>query len=112
MRRQAIITLAGRGYIVGPLTVGQAEDVLIAAAAPDPNAPTDPKAAMKAQFKRNREIIAVAIGNPDLTAESIETSTEITRAEIVGALDVILEMSGLVPKKTDDNPGEAAPAAE
>jgi hypothetical protein len=112
MRRQATISLAGKEYMVGPLTVGHLEDITIAAAAPDTEAPPDVKAAMKRQMRRRREVIAVGVRDAEITADSIEVSTEITAAEILTAFNTIMELSELTAKPSGDNSGETAPAAD
>lgn len=103
---QNTITLAGQEYTIAQLTLGQIEDLQVAVAAQSTG---DPQKDVRVGMKRGRDIIAAAIGNYGVTADSLKAMA-ISLAEFNAAVSTILEFSGLIRKK-DTSPGEAAAEA-
>ncbi|MGH6967577.1 MAG: hypothetical protein ACREEN_00535 [Stellaceae bacterium] len=105
------ITLAGVEYPVDQLTLGQIEDLSVAALLPDD---PDPQANVRRGFQRARETIAAALSKtaPDMTAEKLRDLV-VTREEFNAAYRKVLEFSGLLPRDAEKalQPGEVAAGA-
>jgi hypothetical protein len=100
------VTLAGKGYIVKQLNLGQLRDLSIGVTLPDAE---DPQETIGRSFDRAVSVIAAAIRemNPELNAQALYKMS-ITRNEMREATDLILKFAGLI---TETTPGETAGAA-
>lgn len=107
--KETTITLAGKTYVIQPLTLGQLEDHDVAVSLPDS---TDPRENTRRSYVRVREVIASALadGYPEMTAEALK-KLRVSRDELMGAYNAVLVHSGLVPKEKDKRPGEEEPPA-
>ena len=105
-----VITLAGKEYpIPTPLTLGQIIDLKIAVVRPTS---PDPQEEMRRSYQRSIDIIAAALGGkyPEITTVSLP-AMPISDDELTRACNIVLDISGLIPKK-DAKSGEAQAGAQ
>jgi hypothetical protein len=103
------VTLAGKPYTIGQLTIGQQRDLSIGVSLPENKA--DPQDNIRRAFDRNIAVIAAALSmdHPEMTTAALLQLRGCTAAERIAAVNTILEYAGLVP--AEKQPGEADAAS-
>ena len=98
------IHLAGNQFTIGPLSIGQLEELHVGVLEPPVN---DPQENARQLWKRNRAIIvaALSLDHPEITLEVL-TKMRVGNAKTLAKIvDSILAFSGLI----DEKPKESAP---
>lgn len=105
------VTLAGKPYTIGMLTIGQQRDLGIGVMLQDVK--DDPQENMRRAFDRNLTILAAGLSmdHPDMTVATLLQMRGVTAQERVAAVNAILEFAGLIPAEKKPGEAEAATAA-